>query len=272
MSAPVSRRALLVSTVGLGLDSAAARLFGPLPARAAAPAGARAVHDAFPSQDPQEVRAVVLAAHRDLDEVRRRVEARPALAKSAWDWGFGDWESALGAASHMGRRDIAELLMAHGARPDLFTAAMLGQLEVVRSWVESSPGVQGIRGPHGITLLAHARAGGAAAAAVADWLEEKGGADPPLATVPLDADDRARLTGFYAFGPGDADRLEVYESRERLMIRRGDRIGRVMRPLGEGVFFPAGADAVRIRFSPAGQKASALTVHDPGPVLEARRI
>jgi hypothetical protein len=35
------------------------------------------------------------------------------LARAAWDWGFGDWETALGAASHMGSRPI---------RPDQFTS------------------------------------------------------------------------------------------------------------------------------------------------------
>ncbi len=90
-----------------------------------------AVHAEFPSQDPALVRETVAAAHTRIERVRELVEASPALAKAAWDWGFGDWESALGAASHMGRVDIAELLIAHGARPNLFTFAMLGQLDVV---------------------------------------------------------------------------------------------------------------------------------------------
>ena len=37
---------------------------------------------------------------------------------------------------------------------------MLGQLDVVKAFIDASPGVQRIHGPHGITLLAHARAGG----------------------------------------------------------------------------------------------------------------
>jgi hypothetical protein len=58
-------------------------------------------------------------------EVRRLVERQPSLARSSWDWGFGDWETPLGAASHMGRRDIAEVLLARGARPTIFSAAMM---------------------------------------------------------------------------------------------------------------------------------------------------
>src|SRR5688572_4319271 len=62
----------------------------------------------FPSHDPASVREIVGKSHRDLEGVKKLVDVRPELAKAVWDWGFGDWESALGAASHVGRRDIAE--------------------------------------------------------------------------------------------------------------------------------------------------------------------
>src|SRR5262245_22599514 len=55
----------------------------------------------FPAQDPDLAREVVGKSHRDLDGIKRLVEKRPALAKATWDWGFGDWETALGAASHV---------------------------------------------------------------------------------------------------------------------------------------------------------------------------
>ncbi len=54
--------------------------------------------ESFPTQDPEVVRAVVGKAHVDYDGVRQLVAPRPELAKATWDWGFGDWESALGAA------------------------------------------------------------------------------------------------------------------------------------------------------------------------------
>ena len=110
------------------------------------------------SQDPKRVKETVAVSHGNLLRVRELVEASPALAKATWDWGFGDWETALGAASHTGRREIAELLIAHGARPDIFTFAMFGQLDVVKAYVEANPGIQRTLGPHGITLLSHARA------------------------------------------------------------------------------------------------------------------
>ncbi|MFN8573059.1 MAG: hypothetical protein U0132_13500 [Gemmatimonadaceae bacterium] len=64
----------------------------------------------FPRQDPQMVADFVLLAHFNAAKVKDMVTAHPALAKSAIDWGFGDWEDALGAASHMGRADIAQRL------------------------------------------------------------------------------------------------------------------------------------------------------------------
>src|SRR3954447_8921058 len=87
------------------------------------------------------VHAFVANAHGDLEAVRDALAADPALANAAWNWGDNDWESALGAAGHMGRRDIAELLLAHGARIDVFVAAMLGELEIVRAILEAHPEV-----------------------------------------------------------------------------------------------------------------------------------
>lgn len=122
--------------------------------------------------DSALVHEVVAVAHGDLERVRQLVEQESRLVNAAWDWGGGDWETPLGAAAHMGRHDIAEYLLAHGARLDLFASAMLGQLDVVRSALEAFPSALTVAGPHGISLLAHARAGGTAAAAVATYLEE----------------------------------------------------------------------------------------------------
>ena len=104
-----------------------------------------------------EVQEFVGNAHGDLEAVRAALESDPTLANAAWDWGDGDWETALGAASHMHRRDIAELLLAHGARLDVFAAAMLGDVEVVRAVLEAHPEMRDAKGPHGIPLAAHAQ-------------------------------------------------------------------------------------------------------------------
>ena len=110
--------------------------------------------------DPKVAHAFVGNAHGDLDSVCELLTKEPALVNAAWDWGAGDWETGLGAAAHMGRRDIALHLIEHGARLDLFAAAMLGDVAIVRSVLAAYPATGRALGPHGIPLVEHARAGG----------------------------------------------------------------------------------------------------------------
>jgi len=84
--------------------------------------------------------------------------------------GRTDFETALGGAAHMGRRDIAEFLLEHNARIDIFAATMLGQTEIVKAAVAAFPKIVHVPGPHGIPLIVHAQKGGPAAAAVLDFL------------------------------------------------------------------------------------------------------
>jgi hypothetical protein len=107
------------------------------------------------------VQDFVRVAHGDLDRTRELIGREPALVNAAWDWGGGDWETGLGAAAHVGRRDIALLLRGHGARMDIFAAAMLGHLDIVRAMIAAVPDARNWRGPHGIPLLTHAEMGGA---------------------------------------------------------------------------------------------------------------
>jgi hypothetical protein len=124
-----------------------------------------------PPIDPELVGEFVLKAHGDLGVVKQLVEQEPAIVNAAWDWGGGDWETGLGAASHVGRRDIAEFLLEHGARMDVFAAAMLGESEIVRAMLAAQPDLRNARGPHGISLVAHAEAGGEQAREVLDLLQ-----------------------------------------------------------------------------------------------------
>jgi hypothetical protein len=127
--------------------------------------------DAPPQLDAGKVQAFVAGAHGDLDVVRSLLEEEPALVNAVWDWGGGDWETGLGAAAHMGRRQIALYLLEHGARLDLFAAAMLGYFEVVTAILSDFPEMREALGPHGIPLVEHARVGGADARAVLELLE-----------------------------------------------------------------------------------------------------
>jgi hypothetical protein len=129
------------------------------------------VTDAPPRLDPATVQAFVSNAHGDLDEVQALLAEEPRLVNAAWDWGGGDWETALGAAAHMGRRQIALFLLEHGARLDIFAAAMLGYFDIVSAVLSDFPEMRNAIGPHGIPLVEHARVGGADARAVLELLE-----------------------------------------------------------------------------------------------------
>lgn len=232
---------------------------------------AATVGEWFPRQDPALAQEVVGASHSDIKRVRELVERQPALARAAIDWGFGDWESALGAASHTGRREIAEFLLANGARPTLFSAAMLGQLAVVRAFVESSPGIQGTPGPHGIPLLNHARAGGPGATAVVTYLESVGGADVRPPSAPLAPSDRDAVVGRYVYGPSDRERFDVDVRSDQLGLVHPAASRRMLIHTGGLVFFPSGVPTVRIAFERAGGAVTGLTVADPDRILTARR-
>jgi hypothetical protein len=190
---------------------------------------------------------MVTVAHFDLNRVKELVDARPSLARAAWDWGFGDWESALGGASHMGNRAIAEYLISKGARPSIFSAAMLGQLEVVKSFVTAQPDVQRSRGPHSISLLAHAKAGGERARPVFEYLQTLGGADAEP-QAPLSEEEAAAYTGTYNFGFGASQQIEVTVERGAGYLDAQRHHGTAAIPSGKTEFHPLGAEAVRIRF------------------------
>ena len=127
--------------------------------------------DAPPQLDPAKVQSFVANAHGDFDAVQALLAEEPRLVNAAWDWGGGDWETALGAAAHMGRRQIALYLLEHGARLDLFAAAMLGYFDIVSAILSDFPEMHDAKGPHGIPLVEHARAGEADARAVLELLE-----------------------------------------------------------------------------------------------------
>lgn len=187
MSPLVSRRTFTVLTAGLALRSAT----GVQPADDAPRAEPRkpaagptevAFERDYPPPDFKPawkklqinrllVQDFIIFAHSDLDMVKKLLEKEPGLINATMDWGEGDWETALGGASHMGRRDIVEFLLEKRARIDIFCAAMMGQLEVVRSFLTLQPNLIDTKGPHGFTLHFHANVGGALARPVLDYLQ-----------------------------------------------------------------------------------------------------
>ena len=159
---PVDRRMLIQTIAGAGVGLIVSTQLGAQQAKNQA-------------QNPEalaaeRVHTFVRVAHSSLDETQSMLDAEPRLIRSAWDWGGGDFETALGAAGHMGRTDIAGLLLARGAPLELCACAMLGQLPVVRAALEIQPSLLHVPGPHGISLLAHAKRGGRRAAPVTEFL------------------------------------------------------------------------------------------------------
>lgn len=112
-----------------------------------------------PPLDAELVKKFVIAAHAKLDETTAMLEAEPRLINATWDWGGGDFETALGGASHMGRPDIAAFLLSKGARMDVFCATMMGKVDVVKACLADDKSIVSVKGPHGISLLRHAQAG-----------------------------------------------------------------------------------------------------------------
>lgn len=123
---------------------------------------------------PTLVQEFVRKAHADLSGTKALLAEQPALLNATWDWGGGDFEMGIGGAGHMGNREIAEFLISQGARLDVFVAAMLGKLDIVRALLTAWPGLLQSKGPHGIPLLRHARAGGEQAKEVVDYLTSLG--------------------------------------------------------------------------------------------------
>lgn len=116
------------------------------------------------------VKEFVGAAHGDLEKTKAMLAETPSLLNATYDWSHGDFEKAVGGAGHMGRADIADFLIAQGAQFDLFVAAMLGNIDIVKAYLTAYPGLVHSRGPHGISLMTHAEKGGERAAEVREYL------------------------------------------------------------------------------------------------------
>ena len=271
MSHRWSRRSFVSLASGLsalGLSGFAVRAWGQTPP----PSFAISAADAFPQQDPGVVKEAVTVSHNNLARIRELVERHPALSRASIDWGFGDWESCIDAASHVGNKPIADFLLSNGARPTIFTAAMMGQLDAVKAFIAARPGIQRTLGPHGLTLMSHARAGGPDAAAVVQYLATIGDADAPTPTQPVTPADRDAVLGKYVYGAGPRDYFTVELQQERLVIDRPGGPGRRnLMHTGNLVFFPVGVPSAKIAFARDNGAVTQLTLADANVMLTAKR-
>lgn len=124
-----------------------------------------------PQINRQLVQDFIVFGHSEFEMVKKLLEIEPSLLNAAIDWGNGDFETALGGASHMGRHDIVEFLLSKGARIDIFTAAMMGELAAVQSFLKLQPNLIDAKGPHGFSLHFHAQVGSKRSKPVLDYLQ-----------------------------------------------------------------------------------------------------
>lgn len=236
--------------------------------------------DRYPAIKEDIVSEVVGASHFDLERVKKIVEGRPELARATWDWGFGDWESAIGAASHVGRRDIVDYLIGQGARPNLFTYAMWGDYNSVRAMIEFDPKVRFVRGPHGITLLEHVRIGLLSKSIspeqrengekLMSYLEEIGGADNATIHIKISEQEKQRYLGDYYYGHGEKDGFSVkLNMRQLLTLGKLGSFGGALYQISPGVFTYNGAPSVRITFEQKGGEVVAFRIQEPDHSIRA---
>jgi hypothetical protein len=120
------------------------------------------------------VKEFVVAGHKDLPKVQSMLTEHPNLVHCKYDWGNGDFEEAIEGAGHMGDKAIAQYLIDAGSRVTLFVLTMLGKTELVKPVLEAYPKLMFANGPHGFTLLHHAKQGGKEGQELYDYLQEKG--------------------------------------------------------------------------------------------------
>jgi hypothetical protein len=112
------------------------------------------------------------------------LEEYPNLIYSSYDWGGGDFETAIGAGGHVGYKEMVNFLIDKGARPTLHALTMLGKTELVKPAMEAYPQLIQSLGPHGFTFLHHAKKGGEQAVELLAYFEEKGVTETKVSLYP----------------------------------------------------------------------------------------
>ncbi len=150
---------------------------------------------------------------------------------------------------------------------------MLGHIDVVKAYIKCNPGIQRTHGPHGITLLSHAKAGGEKSKPVVEYLITLGDAGIGQTSQPLSEESKQLCIGEYSFGAAPDARLTIAKSRSGgISLQRGP--GGVPRELfhqGDHKFHPTGAPAVEIAFELKGNAVSGLRIVDGGRKVSATR-
>jgi hypothetical protein len=120
------------------------------------------------------VKEFVIAGHGNFAKVQDMLKENPNLIYTKFDWGNGDYEAAIEGAGHVGNKEIANYLLDAGSRVTLYILTMLGKTDLVKPVLETYPKLTFAKGPHGFTLLHHAKVGGKDGEELYAYLQEKG--------------------------------------------------------------------------------------------------
>ena len=123
---------------------------------------------------PDKVKDFVIAGHNNLDNVKLLLQEFPTLLYATWDWGGGDFETAIEGAGHVGNKEIAHYLIGQGARTNMYVLTMLGKTQIVKPFLDNFPEYLNARGPHGFTFLHHAQRGGDDSKELLEYFQSKG--------------------------------------------------------------------------------------------------
>lgn len=105
----------------------------------------------------EEANQFIIFCHSDLESVKTKVTEKPEIVNV---YNPQAHETALGAAGHIGRRDIAEFLLDNGAVLELAAAAMLGMRDEVTEWLSQDATLAASGGAHNIPVAFHAAMSG----------------------------------------------------------------------------------------------------------------
>ena len=131
----------------------------------------------IPQLEKGLVKEFVGVSHKNMDRVKEMLEEHPTLLNAAHDWENGDFETGLGAASHVGYKELVQYFLNQGAQANIFTACLFGRMDIVKPMIEAFPSILHSKGPHGYTLLHHAIEGGEEALEVKGYLESLGASE-----------------------------------------------------------------------------------------------
>lgn len=218
---------------------------------------------------------VVGVSHFNFDRLKELVNKRPKLARTTWDWGFGDWETAIGTTSHVDRKDMVEYLISKGARPDIFTNAIFGVYDTVKSKLEFIPGLQRVTGPHGISMLKHVKnrdSKSKDSIRLIDYitaLGDVGGTNYQK----LGDNEKQQYVADYKYGSGEFDDFWVkVNSQKRLLFGKLGKFGGSILKTGDHTFNYNGTPSMEIKFELEADKIVSLKLKEPELSLIAKRI